>query len=141
MNRRQPKNHEPDGKGRAVAGVLQFREDHNRGLGIRGQDRARRRLPPDIGNGGAAAGMDAGILPTLEMVATDLGSGPQDYLLFTYRRTDLSAASIASAPQSGTDLSSWNTAVDGVNGVKILIDDNHVFSPPSPRIMPWLVRF
>lgn len=83
--------------------------------------------------GNPAAGMDAGILPTLEMVATDLGSGPQDYLLFTYRRTDLSAASIASAAQYGTDLSSWNTAVDGVNGVKILIDDNHVFSPPSPN--------
>ena len=82
--------------------------------------------------GNPASGMDAALAPSIELVTTDLGAGSTDYLLFTYRRTDLSvAAAVASNTQYGTNLSSWTTAVDGVAGVKILVDDDFTFVPAS----------
>ncbi|MCB1131387.1 MAG: hypothetical protein KDN05_09680, partial [Verrucomicrobiae bacterium] len=81
--------------------------------------------------GNPATGSDPGILPTIERVNTDLGAGAQEYLLFTYRRTDVSHASVVSGAEYGTDLVSWTTAVDGVDGVRVFVDDNHVFTPPS----------
>jgi uncharacterized repeat protein (TIGR02543 family) len=84
--------------------------------------------------GDPATGMDAALAPSIELVNTDLGAGSTNYLLFTFRRTDLSvtAALIADA-QYGTNLSNWTTAVDGVGGVVVQVDDNFAFVPASPN--------
>lgn len=83
--------------------------------------------------GGDPTVMDVALAPTLELVNANLGNGATNYLLFTFRRTDLSvAASVASSAKYGTDLGAWTTAVDGVDGVVIQVDDNYAFTPPAP---------
>ena len=86
--------------------------------------------------GNPATGIDSALLPTIELV-TDPVSTPAiptgDYLLFTYRRSDLSVAGlVASACQTDTDLAgTWTTAIDGASGVVIQVDDNFTFTPPA----------
>ena len=94
--------------------------------------------------GNPASGMDAALAPTLERVTTDLGAGSVDYILFTFRRSNLSvAAAVSSNVQFGSDLSGWTTAVDGEAGVKILVDADFSFVPASPdtaRVRVYIPR-
>jgi autotransporter-associated beta strand protein len=85
--------------------------------------------------GSPQLGMDAVLLPTLEMV-TDPVTSPAipagNYLLFTYRRSDLSAtAGITATCETNSDLSQpWNPTA-GAPGVVIQVDDNYNFTPPA----------
>ncbi len=87
--------------------------------------------------GNPATGMDSALLPTIELVNADPDSNLvfADYLLFTYRRTDLSVtAGVTAACETDTDLiAPWSTAVGGVSGVVILTDNNYnaSFTPPT----------
>jgi autotransporter-associated beta strand protein len=80
--------------------------------------------------------MDTALLPNLEMV-TDPVSTPAipagSYLLFTYRRSDLSvAAGITAAFETNTDLGSpWTTVTEATPGVVIQVDDNFSFTPAA----------
>jgi hypothetical protein len=84
--------------------------------------------------GNPATGMDTALLPTLELVTNPAGVPAGDYLLFTYRRSDLSVSGgLTATCETDTDLvGPWTTAVDGVSGVVILTDDNYPsFTPPA----------
>ena len=84
--------------------------------------------------GNPATGMDTALLPTLELVTNPGGGVPAgNYLLFTYRRSDLSVAgSVTSACETDTDLvGPWTAAIDGASGVVIQVDDNFTFTPPA----------
>jgi autotransporter-associated beta strand protein len=85
--------------------------------------------------GNPATGMDTALLPTLELVTNPTGTGPipaGDYLLFTYRRSDLSvAAGVMSDCETDTDLVAPWTAATGAPGVVIEVDNNFTFSPPA----------
>jgi hypothetical protein len=80
-------------------------------------------------------GMDIALLPTLEMLSADPDGDTNfsDYFLLTFRRTDESVtAGLTTACETDTDLAGpWTTAVDGVDGVVILSDDNFTFTPPA----------
>jgi autotransporter-associated beta strand protein len=80
-------------------------------------------------------GMDAALLPTLEIVA-DPVSTPAipdgNYLLFTYRRSHLSvAAGITAACETNSDLSGPWVPATGVSGVIIQVDEDFNFTPPA----------
>ena len=84
--------------------------------------------------GNPATGMDTALLPTIEMVTDPAGVPAGNYLLFTYRRTDLSVtAGVTATCETDTNLVGlWTTAVGGVDGVVILTDDNYAsFTPPA----------
>jgi fibronectin-binding autotransporter adhesin len=87
--------------------------------------------------GNPATGMDAALLPTIELVTNPV-SIPAipagNYFLFTYRRTAVSeAALVAASCETDTDLvAPWATAVDGVSGVVIHEDMNFSFTPAAP---------
>jgi fibronectin-binding autotransporter adhesin len=87
--------------------------------------------------GNPATGMDTALLPTIELVNADPDGNSvfADYLLFTFRRTDLSVtAGVTAACETDTDLiAPWSTAVGGVSGVVILTDNNYnaSFTPPT----------
>jgi autotransporter-associated beta strand protein len=93
--------------------------------------------------------MDTALLPDLEMV-TDPVSTPAipagSYLLFTYRRSDLSvAAGITAAFETNTDLGSpWTTVTEATPGVVIQVDDNFTFTPaatsPTDRVRVYVPR-
>jgi autotransporter-associated beta strand protein len=85
--------------------------------------------------GNPATGMDTALLPTIELV-TDPVSTPTipagNYLLFTYRRSDLSvAAGVTADCETDTDLVAPWTAATGAPGVVIQVDDNATFTPPA----------
>jgi len=81
--------------------------------------------------GNPATGMDTALLPTIELVTTDLGAGSTDYLKFTFRRTDTSAY-LNPAAQYDTDLvGPWTTAVNGTAGVVVQTSDD--FYAPAPN--------
>lgn len=77
--------------------------------------------------GNPAAIMNSSLLPHIELLNTDLGSGMADYFCFVYRRTDLSLKSgVGSRAQFSSDLAqTWNDAVNGSNGVVVQEDDDH----------------
>ncbi len=84
--------------------------------------------------GNPATGMDTALLPTIELVNADPDGDTtfSDYLLFTYRRSDLSAAALVTADcETDTDLVAPWTAATGAPGVVILVNDNFAFSPPA----------
>jgi autotransporter-associated beta strand protein len=85
--------------------------------------------------GNPATSMDTALLPTIELV-TDPVSTPAipagNYLLFTYRRSDLSVAGgVTSDCETDTDLVAPWTAATGAPGVVIQVDDNFTFTPPA----------
>jgi hypothetical protein len=85
--------------------------------------------------GNPQTGMDTALLPTLELV-TDPVTSPTiavgNYLLFTYRRSDLSVAGGLTADcETNTDLIGPWTSVTGTPGVVIRVDDNHSFTPAA----------
>jgi fibronectin-binding autotransporter adhesin len=87
-----------------------------------------------IVGGSPAGGLDTDLLPTLELVTDPEGLAAGDYLLFTYRRTDLSVSAGAVATfEINTSLEGdWTTVADGVGGAVILVDDDYTgFSPPA----------
>ena len=74
-------------------------------------------------------GMDTALLPTIELV-TDPLSTPAiptgDYILFTYRRTDLSVSGGVTADcETDIDLQGTWTAATGAPGAVIQVDDNY----------------
>lgn len=70
--------------------------------------------------GNPATGNDSGLLPTIEVVTTDLGAGSTDYIKFTYRSAG-AAAYLTPIMQYDADLvGTWTTAVDGVAGVSVV---------------------
>jgi len=84
--------------------------------------------------GNPATGMDTALLPTIELVTDPAGVPAGNYLAVTYRRTDLSVdGGVVASLEYDLDLQgTWTTAQDGVNGVKILVDDNYgSFVPPA----------
>ena len=86
--------------------------------------------------GNPATVMDTALLPTIELVTNPVSTPAipaGNYLLFTFRRSDLSVAGgVTSACQTDTDLvGPWTTAIDGTSGVVIQVDDNFTFSPPA----------
>ena len=86
--------------------------------------------------GNPATGMDTALLPTLELVTNPVSTPAipaGDYLLFTYRRSDLSvAAGVTATCETDTDLvGPWTVATDGVSGTVIQVDDNFTFTPPA----------
>jgi fibronectin-binding autotransporter adhesin len=95
--------------------------------------------------GNPATGMDTALLPTLELVTNPVGDPNTipagNYLLFTYRRSDLSvAAGVTAACQTDTDLvGPWTTAVDTVSGVVIQVDNDFTF-PTFPAAATDRVR-
>ena len=80
-------------------------------------------------------GMDTALLPTLELVTNPVGSPAipaGDYLLFTYRRSDLAVTGGVTADcETDTDLAGTWTAATGAPGVVIQVDENFSFSPPA----------
>ena len=85
--------------------------------------------------GNPVTGMDTALLPTIELV-TDPVSTPTipagNYLLFTYRRSDLSvAAGVTADCETDADLVAPWTAATGAPGVVIQVDDNATFTPPA----------
>ncbi len=78
-------------------------------------------------------GMDVALLPTIELVTDPAGLPAGNWVLFTYRRTDLAvAAGLGIAGEYGIDLVNWAEAQNGVNGVVILEDDDYAsFDPPA----------
>ncbi|OYV05052.1 MAG: hypothetical protein CFE26_13625, partial [Verrucomicrobiales bacterium VVV1] len=80
-------------------------------------------------------GMDAALLPTLELVTDPVGSPAipaGNYLLFTYRRTDLSVTGGVTADcETDTDLAGTWTSSTGAPGVVIQVDDNFTFTPAA----------
>ena len=85
--------------------------------------------------GNPATSMDTALLPTIELVNADPDGDTTfaDYLLFTYRRTDLSVtAGVTSGCETDTDLVAPWTAATGAPGVVILVNDNYTFTPPAP---------
>jgi autotransporter-associated beta strand protein len=86
--------------------------------------------------GNPATGMDTALLPTIELVTNPVGTPAipaGDYLLFTYRRSDLSvAAGVTATCETDSDLvAPWAVATDGVSGTVIQVDDNFIFTPPA----------
>jgi autotransporter-associated beta strand protein len=84
--------------------------------------------------GNPAATMDAALLPTVEMVHNPAGLAAGDYLLFTYRRTDLSVGvGVVVGCEYDADLiAPWATAQNGEAGVVVQMDDNYAsFTPPA----------
>ena len=85
--------------------------------------------------GNPQLGMDAAMLPTIEVV-TDPVTTPAipagNYLLFTYRRSDLATtAGITAICETNSDLSQpWSPSA-GAPGVVIQVDDNYNFTPPA----------
>jgi hypothetical protein len=78
--------------------------------------------------------MDTALLQTIELVNADPDGDTtsSDYLLFTYRRSDLSvAAGVTVDCETDTDLVAPWTAATGAPGVVILVDNNFTFSPPA----------
>jgi hypothetical protein len=79
--------------------------------------------------------MDTALLPTLELVTNPIGSpaiAAGNYLLFTYRRSDLATAAGVTA-DCGTNtalIAPWTPAT-GAPGVVIQVDDNFAFTPPA----------
>ncbi len=85
--------------------------------------------------GNPKLGMDTALLPTLELVTNPIGSpaiAAGNYLLFTYRRSDLSvAAGVTADCETNTALiAPWSPAT-GAPGVVVQIDDNFTFTPPA----------
>ncbi|MEX1114009.1 MAG: autotransporter-associated beta strand repeat-containing protein [Akkermansiaceae bacterium] len=81
-------------------------------------------------------GMDTALLPTIELVTNPVSTPAipaGNYLLFTYRRSDLSvAAGVTATCETDTDLvAPWTVATDGVSGTVIQVDDNFTFNPPA----------
>ncbi len=79
--------------------------------------------------------MDASLLPTLEMVTHPVTSPTipsGSYLLFTYRRSDLSTnAGITATCETASSLAgSWIPTI-AIPGVVIQVDDNFNFTPPA----------
>lgn len=84
--------------------------------------------------GNPATGMDANLMPTIELVTNPGGTVPDgDYLLFTYRRADLSvAAGVTAACETDADLAGTWTAATAVPGSVTLVDDDYAtFVPPA----------
>ena len=86
--------------------------------------------------GNPATGMDTALLPTIELVTNPVSTPAipaGDYLLFTYRRSDLSvAAGVTATCETDSDLvAPWTAATDGVSGTVIQVDDNFIFTPPA----------
>ena len=85
--------------------------------------------------GNPKLGMDTALLPTLELVTNPIGSpaiAAGNYLLFTYRRSDLATAAGVTA-DCGTNtalIAPWTPAT-GAPGVVIQVDDNFAFTPPA----------
>lgn len=85
--------------------------------------------------GNPQLGIDTAMLPTIEVVTNPV-SVPAipagNYLLFTYRRSDLSvAAGITAVCETNSDLSKPWTPTAGAPGVVIQVDDNFNFTPPA----------
>lgn len=83
--------------------------------------------------GNPATGMDTALLPTIELVNADPDGDTTfaDYLLFTYRRSDLAVSvGLTSDCATSTDLAAW-TAATGAPGVVVLVDDNFAWTNPS----------
>lgn len=92
--------------------------------------------------GNPATGMDTALLPTIELVTTDLGAGSTDYVKFTFRRSDASAY-LNPAAQYDLDLAgTWTTAVNGTAGVVVQTDDNFYASAPDgiDRVIYYIPR-
>ncbi len=96
--------------------------------------------------GNPAGGVDVKLLPRLELVTADLGDGVTEYFLFTYRRSDESlAAGVTAVCQTNTGLTGlWEEAVDGVDGVIVLVDDNFAWADPvapdTDRVRVYIPR-
>ena len=85
--------------------------------------------------GDPKSGMDTALLPAVELVTDPVGTPAipaGDYLLFTWRRSDLSVAAGVTAvcETSANPATPW-TPVAGIPGVIIQVDDNHSFTPPA----------
>ncbi len=86
--------------------------------------------------GNPATNMDSALLPTIELVTNPASTPaipPGNYILFTYRRSDLSVtAGVTANCQTATDLvAPWTVAQHGVSGIVIQVDDNFTFSLPA----------
>ena len=84
--------------------------------------------------GNPKLGMDTALLPAIERV-TDPVTTPAipagSYLLFTYRRSDLSVAGgVTASCETAINLAAPWTPAAGVPGVVIQVDDNFTFTPP-----------
>ena len=113
------------------------------GFGLAGPDAAATADPDFDGienavemvlGGNPATGMDTALLPTIELVNADPDGDLTftDYLLYTYRRSDLSVtAGVTADCETDTDLVAPWTAATGAPGVVIQVDNNFTFSPPA----------
>jgi autotransporter-associated beta strand protein len=89
--------------------------------------------------GNPATGVDTALLPTIELVTTDLGAGSTDYLKFTFRRTDASVIHNPAA-QYDTDLAgTWTTAVNGTDG--IVVQSTNDFYAPAPNGIDQVIYY
>jgi autotransporter-associated beta strand protein len=120
-------------------------EDWIAGFGLTGADALGTADPDKDGianavemvlGGNPATGMDTALLPTIELVNADPDGDTtfSDYLLFTYRRTDLSvSAGVTAGCETNTDLGAVWTSAATAPGVVILTNDNYnaSFVPPA----------
>jgi hypothetical protein len=74
--------------------------------------------------GQPAAASGSGLLPTANLEMLDIGNGPVEYFVFSYRRTSRSlVAGCQGEVQHSTGLTeAWEVAEDNVAGVKVLTD-------------------
>ena len=91
--------------------------------------------------GNPKTGFDSSLLPTMERVTTDLGTGTGEYFLFIYRRTDTSlAVGAESGAEYAVDLGgTWTKAVNGVGGVTV-IEDNNFHGQGMDRVRVYIPR-
>lgn len=78
--------------------------------------------------------MDTALLPTIERINADPDGDTTfaDYLLFTYRRSNLSVtAGVTAACETNTGLAAPWTPAAGIPSVVIQVDDNFTFTPPT----------
>ena len=82
------------------------------------------------------------VLPTLSLVNADVGNGPTDYMLFTFRRSDLSAADNPYA-EYDTNLAGPWTEIDGSDPTIVTqVDNDHYAAAPDgiDRVRVYIPR-
>ena len=79
--------------------------------------------------------MDTALLPTVALVTNPVSTPAipaGKYLLFTYRRSDLSvSAGVTADCETSSNLTAPWTAATGAPGVVVQVDDNFTFTPPA----------
>lgn len=84
----------------------------------------------------------SGVLPTLSLVNADVGNGPTDYMLFTFRRSDASVGENPFAEYDADLAGAW-TEIDGSDPTIVTqVDNDHYAAAPDgiDRVRVYIPR-